>query len=157
MSETHPDPIEGDIRVPWEWLGQVTPGALLVADPERYPPPWNTHGRGNGHVDVYDGRGRYFAHVYCYDTKDARTLERAVEVTEIAAAKSEAEGLDRAEFHRAGSKSDDYVAAITAWSKATVKLDRLEARATLRLMLDTEPPFVERKALVLAIMALSGQ
>ena len=77
----HPDPVEGPSRVPWEPLGQVSPGAL-PGPSETYPGPWKTHGRGNGHEDVADAEGRIFAHVYCWDGADYAALFTAVKKSE---------------------------------------------------------------------------
>lgn len=48
-----------------------------------YPGPWTTHGRGNGHIDVFDANGKYIAHVYCWDEKDWDTLDAAVERSKL--------------------------------------------------------------------------
>jgi hypothetical protein len=70
----HPETIEGPRVVPWEPLGQIEP-SKLPAPSEKYPGPWTTYHRGNGHMDVMDAQGRYFAHVYLWDKADWETLE----------------------------------------------------------------------------------
>lgn len=67
--EKHPKAVEGACSVPWEPLGQVSPDKLPEPS-ETYPGPWTTQDRGNGHTDVYDAKGRYFAHVYLWDAAD---------------------------------------------------------------------------------------
>jgi len=75
--EKHPDAIGGPDCIPWEPLGQVDPDKLPEPS-ERYPGPWDESCRGNGHVDVIDGWGRWFAHVYCWDGADWLVLGRKI-------------------------------------------------------------------------------
>lgn len=69
----HPDAIEGPRIQDWEPLGQVDPKDLPEPS-ERYPGPWETNWRGNGHVDVSDAKGRQFAHVYLWEATDSTAL-----------------------------------------------------------------------------------
>ena len=69
----HPETIEGPRIAPWEPLGQIEP-AELPEPSEKYPGPWTSHHRGNGHVDVMDAKGRYFAHVYIWDTAESEVF-----------------------------------------------------------------------------------
>lgn len=69
--------VEGTFHVPWEPLGQVSPDELPDAS-EKYPGPWTTQHRGNGHFDVMDAEGRNFAHVYCWDSKESDALYEKV-------------------------------------------------------------------------------
>lgn len=64
--DKHPETIEGESTVPWEPLGQIDPSKLPEPS-EKYPGPWEENHRGNGHLDLVDGLGRCFAHVYCWD------------------------------------------------------------------------------------------
>ncbi len=73
----HPDPVAGGLRPDWEALGQVDPSEL--PEPSvTYPGPWRLEDRGNGHEDVFDARGRLFAHVYCYAKEDFAALMLSV-------------------------------------------------------------------------------
>lgn len=69
VSLIHPDPVSGSVAVPWEPLGQIAPGELPTPS-EKYPAPWTHQHRGNGHVDVFDSKGRMFAHVFLWDSQD---------------------------------------------------------------------------------------
>ncbi len=75
MSTKHPEPVEGPRIVDWEPLGQIEPHEL-PAPSEKYPAPWTVESRGNGHMDVFDAKGRYFAHVHVWDEKDGQEFER---------------------------------------------------------------------------------
>lgn len=84
--------IQGDAGVPWEPLNQVRPEELPKEADDRFPDPWRTVSRGNGHIDVYDRSGRAFAHVYTWDMKDNKILEARMEGSYSRASK-EAEQL----------------------------------------------------------------
>ncbi len=77
----HPAPVQSDRAVPWEPLGQISPNEL-PSPSETYPGPWTVQERGNGHVDVIDARGRRFAHVYCWDSKESAELCAAIVASE---------------------------------------------------------------------------
>lgn len=77
MAEQHPNPKSSDVVLSWEPLGQIK-ASELPAPSEEYPGPWQVKGRGNGHEDIYDGKDRYFAHIYCWDSKDWDALEKKV-------------------------------------------------------------------------------
>lgn len=68
-------------KVPWEQLEQLHPRELPAPSPE-HAGPWATHGRGNGHTDVFDASGSNFAHVYCWDSADWTALAAAVGASE---------------------------------------------------------------------------
>ena len=79
----HPDPIqnlEAQEVIPWEPLGQIAPKDL-PGPSEKYPGPWKTSDRGNGHIDLMDAQNRVFAHVYCWDDSDWGALEAALKET----------------------------------------------------------------------------
>ena len=61
----------------WEPLGQIEPAALPEPS-EEYPAPWTCESRGNGHMDVVDAKGRYFAHVFLWDEADGRAFDAAM-------------------------------------------------------------------------------
>lgn len=62
------------MKVDWEPLDQIRAQDIPAPSPE-YPGPWTIQHRGNGHVDLFDVNGKYFAHVYCWDSNDFYTLE----------------------------------------------------------------------------------
>lgn len=66
LSNQHPDPIQGPVKVEWEPLGQIEPQDLPEPS-EQYPAPWASEYRGNGHFDIFDGKNRLFAHIYVWD------------------------------------------------------------------------------------------
>lgn len=73
----HPQTIEdphAKAVIGWEPLGQIDPDQL-PAPSETYPAPWTCESRGNGHMDVFDAQGRYFAHVFCWDDRDFKVFD----------------------------------------------------------------------------------
>lgn len=72
--------IEGDFKVDWEPLAQVSPAELEKAlEGKNFPGPFKTSYRGNGHLDLYDSEGFYIAHVFCWDEKDNDIIGRVLE------------------------------------------------------------------------------
>jgi len=61
--------------VPWEPKGQVKAKDMPDSAPEGYPAPWESHGRGNGHYDVYDANGKYLIHIYIWDNAEWETFK----------------------------------------------------------------------------------
>lgn len=76
----HSKPVEGTFKPDWEHLGQIDPTQIPLPS-ETYPGPWKTSWRGNGHVDLIDAQGRYFAHVYCWDKAESDLLDVAVKAS----------------------------------------------------------------------------
>ena len=68
--------LDGDVKVPWEPVGQVAPKDLPDQAPEGYPAPWSIHGRGNGHFDIIASDDTYVAHVYVWDRKEMAVLQQ---------------------------------------------------------------------------------
>lgn len=65
------------MKVDWEPLNQIRASELPEPSSE-HPIPWSIQSRGNGHIDVYDGNGKYFAHVFCWDKNDFNTLDAKI-------------------------------------------------------------------------------
>jgi hypothetical protein len=69
--------------VPWERLNQSKPEDLPDPDDgnpdeDRFPYPWGTKGRGNGHEDIIANNGAYVAHVYCWDQAAYKKLDEYI-------------------------------------------------------------------------------
>jgi hypothetical protein len=64
-------------------LNPVAPSDFIAAcgdgdanpDEVRFPYPWGTVGRGNGHESVMAHNGAYVAHVHCWETTDYDKLD----------------------------------------------------------------------------------
>ena len=61
-----------------EQFDQISPSQLKVIATGRAR-PLATTSRGNGHIDVLDGTGVVFAHVYCWDAADGEELQQVIE------------------------------------------------------------------------------
>lgn len=68
---------EDERKVPWEPLDQIKPEELPedTPDPVRFPLPWGSCSRGNGHEDIVAHNGVIVAHVYCWDAKAYKELD----------------------------------------------------------------------------------